>query len=193
MSLIAFQDDPNQVSGRALWSISPDQRNRNHLRPQDLSALIDWLAKSPPAVLNPDLSRIGAAGFSTGGFSVLATACLRASKLWFDDYCDANRGKLDCGWHQQAGLDLASLPQSALEASNLDPRIRTVAAMDPALSQAFQTASAQNISVPTLILNMGVPGPMPPLNAAALGATIPDAGHSYIRVPVISSLGMNVA
>lgn len=176
--IVVAPDHPGSTSGDS----DPATTLQLHLRPQDLSGLIDWLAQTPPAGLNPDLSRIGVVGFSMGGFSALATAGLRASKQRFVDYCDTNRGKLDCGWYQAAGVDLTSLPQTAFNASNLDRRIRAVAAIDPALTQAFQSESAENIAVPTLILNLGSPDTMPPvMDAAALAAAISDANHAYIK------------
>jgi predicted dienelactone hydrolase len=117
-----------------------------------------------------------------GGFSVLSASGLRASKQRFVDYCTANAGKLDCGWYQDAGLDLATLDQPAFEASNLDPRVLATVAVDPALSQAFDPASAQMITTPTLILNLGTKEEIPAaMNAAALAHLIPRA--SYAEIP----------
>lgn len=94
---------------------------------------------------------------------------------------DANRGNLYCGWHQQADLDLSSLPQPAFEASDNDARVRAVAAIDPALSQAFQIERAENIAGPTFILNLGSPDRLPPvMDATALAAAIPDANHASL-------------
>ena len=168
-------------SGSTSGDSDPATTLQLQLRPQDLSALIDWLAATPPAGLHPDLTRIGSVGFSMGGFSVLAASGLRASKSRFTDYCTANAGKLDCGWYQDGGIDLAALDQTQFEASNLDPRIRTVVAIDPALPQAFQTDSAKTITIPTLILNMGLPGTVPPaIDASTLASLIPGSTHTYI-------------
>ena len=175
--IVVAPDHPGSTSGGSDPAIT---LNLQH-RPHDLSALIDWLAATPPAGLHPDLTRIGSVGFSMGGFSVLAGSGLRASKSRFTDYCTANAGKLDCGWYQQGGIDLAALDQTVFEASSLDPRIRAVMAIDPALPQAFQPDSAKTITIPTLILNMGRPGTVPPATDASTPASlIPGSAHAYI-------------
>jgi predicted dienelactone hydrolase len=175
--IVVAPDHPGSTSGDS----DPATTLNLQLRPHDLSALIDWLAVTPPAGLHPDLTRIGSVGFSMGGFSVLATSGLRASKQRFVDYCTTNAGKLDCGWYQQSGIDLTALDQTTFEAPSLDPRIRAVVAIDPALPQAFQPDSAKTITVPTLILNMGLPGTvLPAMDASALAQTIPTANHAYI-------------
>jgi predicted dienelactone hydrolase len=175
--IVVAPDHPGSTSGDS----DPATTLQLQLRPHDLSALINWLATTPPAGLHPDLTRIGSVGFSMGGFSVLAASGLRASKQRFVDYCTANAGKLDCGWYQDGGVDLYALDKTTFEASNLDRRIRTTVAIDPALPQAFDPSSAKSITIPTLILNMGLPGTMPAaMDALTLAQSIPTATHAYI-------------
>ncbi|MBV2359864.1 hypothetical protein KUH32_08765 [Thalassococcus sp. CAU 1522] len=151
-------------------------------RPADMSALLDHLAANPPMGVTPDMTRVAALGFSLGGHSVLSLAGLRVSKSMFIDYCEANAGKIDCGWMQSAGVDFATIDQARYEQSNRDPRIKAVVAVDPALPQAVPDAGTADISTRTLIINLGQPGDVPAaMRADALADRIDGAQYQSIE------------
>jgi predicted dienelactone hydrolase len=130
-------------------------------RANDLKAVLDFIAKTPPLGLQPDMERVASFGFSLGGFSALSVAGIQVSKAQFIDYCAKNAGILDCGWMQKAGVDFSAIDQTLYEQSNRDPRISVTVAVDPALPLAMTSASLQSQTLPTLIINLGEPNTIP--------------------------------
>lgn len=55
-------------------------------RPQDLSAALDFIEKTPPFGIRVDPARVGVMGYSLGGFSGLSLSGVRLSKQAFIDY-----------------------------------------------------------------------------------------------------------
>lgn len=72
-------------------------------RPADLSAVIDHSLQGGLGDVQIDPTRIGAIGFSLGGYSVLGDAGARVTKQGYIDYCDAYSGMMDCGWLTAGG------------------------------------------------------------------------------------------
>lgn len=95
--------------------------------------MLDWLEAAPLDGFDADLSTVASVGFSLGGHSALAMSGLRASKARFIVYCDANRGKVDCGWLQDGGVDFAQIDAVRYEADMSDARVTHTIAIDPAL------------------------------------------------------------
>lgn len=151
-------------------------------RPDDLTALLDWIAAEPPVGLTADMAQVGVLGFSLGGHSALALAGLRVSKDLFIDYCEANAGKIDCGWMQAAGVDFTAIDRDQYEASHADPRVKAVVAVDPALPQAVPEGGAGEITARTLIFNLGEVETVPPAMRAD-GVAGQIAGASFDAVP----------
>lgn len=166
-------------------------------RPQDLSALLDFLLQEQPLGLNGDAARVAALGFSLGGHSALSLGGLTVSKQMFIDYCDANKGLWDCGWMQAAGVDFQTIDTARYEASYRDPRVGTVVAVDPALPQAVPDSGAASLQAEVLLVNLGqqVPEAMRvDTLASRLGASysaIADAWH-FSFLPECSRLGQLV-
>ncbi len=151
--IVAAPDHPGTTSGDS----DPFQTVKVWERPQDLSAVLDYLASNSNSGLKPDMNRVGVVGFSLGGFSALSISGVRVSKAQFIDYCNANRGQLDCGWMQAAGVDFNIIDRERYEQSNLDHRIKATVAVDPALPAAIVKQSLATIDRPTLIINLGDP------------------------------------
>jgi predicted dienelactone hydrolase len=133
-------------------------------RARDLSALVSLLLQDALLGVHIDSTRIGAAGFSLGGFSVLA---LSGAHLPPDDWqtrCALEPETPWCTLPPEAPFtlqDIDSLARSdaAFQAararglqSALDPRIAAVFAMAPALVPAVDTLSLRAISVPVHVL-----------------------------------------
>jgi len=124
-------------------------------RPDDFTAILDFFEKTPPLDLQVDMTRVGAVGFSLGGYTVLGLAGARVSKQKYIDYCVKTPELLDCLWYRAAGVDLKSIDGEKFEQSNLDDRIKTSVAIDPGLAQAFIVESLEKLHSPVLIVNLG--------------------------------------
>jgi predicted dienelactone hydrolase len=157
-------------------------------RAKDLSSLIDLLIAQPTFGPRIDTSRIGAAGFSLGGFTVIEVAGGLGELSRYQDFCNSPRKDGMCSDPPESpGLlakatDLAKTDpdfQSALrEAANShrDPRIRAVFAIAPALGPAFSVESLEKILIPAAIVagtaDINVP---PDTSAKFFAAHIPSA------------------
>jgi predicted dienelactone hydrolase len=175
----------------------PHQTVKIWERPDDLTALLDWISATAPQGLVPDMSRVAALGFSLGGHSALALAGEPVSKTLFIDYCDRNAGKVDCGWMQAAGVDFTAIDATLYDASHKDPRVAAVVAVDPALPQAVTPSGTQDITAKAMILNLGEIETVPEaMRADALAdriiaaeyAAIPGAWH-FSFLPECSAMG----
>ncbi|OYU16969.1 MAG: dienelactone hydrolase [Rhodobacteraceae bacterium PARR1] len=151
-------------------------------RTADLSATLDRLLTNPPTGLRIDATNITSAGFSLGGHSALALGGARLSKAAFIAYCDQANDQFDCGWMSAAGVDFSTIDAARYEADLSDPRITGVIAIDPALTPAMTPISLNQVTRPTLILNLGTSDTLPlALNAAPAAARIHNA--SYTALP----------
>ncbi len=135
-------------------------------RADDLSAVLTDLLHDPvfgPAI---DPHRIGAAGHSAGGETVIAMAGGRFNRPLLMSYCasaasqgdgtceprDAIRqsiADIDALAHKDAAVS-ASLQRS--HASHKDARVRAVFAMAPAMGPAFEPADLKDVDIPVAIV-----------------------------------------
>lgn len=149
-------------------------------RAADLTALVDHIIAGTdgPRI---DATRVGALGFSLGGYSALGVSGVRLSKVAFIDYCDRNAGLVDCGWMQAAGVDFDAIDQTRYEGDYRDPRISAVAVIDPALPQAMTEPSLKGLEPAALIINLGTLAEIPEaMRADAVAKTMPDALYRTI-------------
>jgi len=133
-------------------------------RATDLSTILDQLLADSTFGPRIDSKRVGAAGFSLGGLTVIETAGGIAEISRYQDFCESPKADGMCGDPVEfPGLsakiaDLAKSDpafQAALAGaakSHRDPRIRAIFAMAPALGPAFDPASFAKISIPTQIV-----------------------------------------
>jgi predicted dienelactone hydrolase len=115
-------------------------------RPPDLSLLLSYLLEDPRWNVSIDASRIGAAGFSSGGYTVIALAGAIYELGRMQSYCAGERRGADC--------DLAPMlsgPESEASASLKDSRVRAVFSMAPAVGPAITPESLAGISIPISI------------------------------------------
>lgn len=112
-------------------------------RPAALSRLIDFMLKSWDGRGAIDPARIGAFGFSSGGFTVLAAAGGKPDFSLIGPHCASHPRYYDCQLlARQAPGDQAATPIVA------DPRIRALVVAAPALGFTFaQGLSAVKIPV----------------------------------------------
>jgi predicted dienelactone hydrolase len=170
--------EPYTVQGFSLW----------WKRAEDLSRVLDGMLADPEFGPRIDRQRIGAAGFSLGGYTMMALAGGITSIAQFDAFCQERQGQGSCKMPPEfpdlRERSLALAKNDATYAAALgddgksyrDPRIRAVLAMAPALGPAFTPASLAAIGLPVAIV-AGESDPIVPIaeNAKRYAATIPHA------------------
>jgi predicted dienelactone hydrolase len=171
------------VPGFALW----------WLRARDLSALIDGMLADPTFGPRLDPARIGAAGHSLGGYSVIAIAGGITSLAHFREFCASSAADKTCRSPPEfpdlrAKIVALAKSDPAFRAaweedgrSSRDARVHAVFAMAPALGQAFVPASLAEIDIPVAIVAGAAEGIVPVRsNAQFLAATIPHASLTIL-------------
>jgi predicted dienelactone hydrolase len=119
-------------------------------RPKDLSFLIDYFLSDSEWSSLIDESRIYAAGFSAGGFSVLGLAGAKYSFEKMSEFCRRNPNDADCAIVQ--GLDLSEIDTSDANVDYMDSRVRAVLAMAPAVGRGVVQDSLRKIDIPVHIV-----------------------------------------
>jgi len=176
------------VAGTTLW----------WLRAADLSRTIDGVLASPRFGPRIDHDRIGAAGFSLGGYTVLVLAGVRSDVTRLDAYCAANPASPSC-----SGVATPTIPDIAVRARMLaasdasyraavaenakphpDTRVRAVFAIAPALGPAIVPASFGEVKIPVSIVD-GMADSIVPVEESAIpdALAIPNATLSIFPRP----------
>jgi predicted dienelactone hydrolase len=177
--------DGNTVPGATLW----------WLRARDLSAVIDAMLKDPIFGPRIDSQRIGAAGHSAGGYTVIELAGGITSRAHFLAACATPEADKQCapppefpGLAAEVGAmtknDPAYRAASEQVRSYRDPRVRAVLAMAPGLADAFLPESLVHIDIPVAIV-AGAADEIVPVkrNAKFLAAKIPHAQLTILPAP----------
>lgn len=152
----------------------------------DLRVVLDQLLEDPtfgPAI---DRDRIGAAGFSLGGTTVLWLAGARLDRAHLQRNAPPIPPAMAPAIErllQLPGQNTAAREaQARAERSHRDPRIRSVFALGPAMGFGFTAAGLRGIDMPVRIL-VGRDDPVtPPAGNARVFAT-GIAGADYIELP----------
>lgn len=133
-------------------------------RARDITALLDLLLSDDVWGRRIDPTRIGAGGFSLGGYTVAALAGARTDLSRFAAFCASDARDATCDPQPefpQAEAAFRALVESDPEiAAEIrlagddyeDPRIVSFAALAPAPIQAFSAASLEAIDRPMLVL-----------------------------------------
>jgi predicted dienelactone hydrolase len=163
-------------------------------RAHDMSALLDLLLADPTVGPRIDPKRVGAAGFSLGGLTVIELAGGIAEFSRYQDFCKSPKADGMCvDTIEYPGLlakvtALAKTDPATQVAfaenskSHRDPRIRAVVAMAPALGPAFSPDSLAKISIPTQIVAGSVDTVVPiETSAKFFAAKIPGAQLSILQ------------
>jgi predicted dienelactone hydrolase len=116
-------------------------------RPEQLERLINFMLESWPAHAQLDPMRIGAFGFSNGGFTVLVAAGGVPDLARTTGYCEVHPAHDLCRALKAAGVSPGSIvvPPHAWVA---DPRIRAIVVAAPAFGFAFDRAGLASVRVP---------------------------------------------
>jgi predicted dienelactone hydrolase len=145
-------------------------------RPRQLKLLADYLLKNWPqhAVLDP--ARIGAFGFSAGGFTVLAAAGGEPQLAVMQEHCRAHPTFEDC-------QIMAQHPQSFGQKIvwTHDSRIRAVVSAAPAIGFAFGKQGLAAVRVPVQLWRAAEDDVLPhPFYAEAVRLTLPKAPETHV-------------
>lgn len=112
-------------------------------RPRHLSRAIDYVLTEWPGRRRVDPRRIGAFGFSAGGFTVLVAAGAVPDLTRVAGHCRANPHFFDCGIAAKAPLQLARFISWSHE-----PRLRAIAVAAPALGFTFEPQALRRVTLP---------------------------------------------
>lgn len=161
-------------------------------RARDLTTLIDMLSRDRDFGRVVDIRRVGAAGYSLGGYTVIEIAGGRTDPALFQDFC-RSEGTEGCAAPPEFPDLFARWPELAAKSpafrrsvsqagrSYRDPRIRAVFAIAPALGPAFIPDSLGRISIPVAIV-AGTDDRIVPAgsNAQRLAKLIPRASLTFL-------------
>lgn len=149
-------------SGNTYDTVQPEFFLRVWERPQDLSFVLNELLRDPAYREIIDRERIGALGFSLGGYSVLTLAGAAMDLDALYRFADTEEGKKENTIHELPGL--LHYMQEAATRERLtalfhrapplrDARIKAVVALAPAIGQSFMNAQqCVQVTAPTLII-----------------------------------------
>lgn len=156
-------------------------------RPLDISFVLTQLLRDNDFANSIDSTRIGAAGFSLGGYTVIALAGGKLDWTALTKFFKSPHGKDEVNVPEMPGLiDLIDKPEIkkgfAAAPSLHDKRIKSIFAMSPAAGQGFPTKqNLSQVSIPTYIVTVGGDKIAPPnTNAAHYAKLIPRAGYALI-------------
>ncbi len=172
-------------------------------RARDMSAVISAVLTDSTFRDRIDTTRIGAAGFSLGGYTVIELAGGRTDLGGLAEQCRSKRNPTLCDAppeYPNLLADLAQLGSNRRFAGSLahaadsyrDPRIRSVFVIAPAQGGAFTAASLSDVHIPVSIVVGGSDSIAPSATNAELFAsriagatlqTIPLAGHYTFLSP----------
>jgi predicted dienelactone hydrolase len=164
-----------------------------------LVAVIDHMASrwSPGAI---DATRIGAFGFSTGGFTVLTAAGGVPDLSRIGPHCAANPGLYDCRLRAAAGRDAPAAEAGPVvpPAFAQDGRLRALVIAAPALGFTFAPAGLVAVTMPVQLWQAEDDVILPPrLYAEPVRAALPRtpefhsvarAGHFDFMAPCSAAL-----
>ncbi|HMF68452.1 MAG TPA: alpha/beta fold hydrolase, partial [Phyllobacterium sp.] len=152
------------------------------LRPADLTATLNTLEKEAFLEKHLDMDRVGALGFSAGGYTALAVAGVLMNPQLLAAYCDTTqRNPYMCRWAKRSGVDLHTMDLQPAGRDNSDKRIRSVVAIDPGLTDIMTPRSVANVSIPVDLINLGRSDEiMPTLQASEIAKTIKDARYTTV-------------
>lgn len=146
-------------------------------RARDLTTMIDMLLRDKQFGQLIDPKRIGAAGFSLGGYTVIEIAGGRTDPSRFRNFCRSVQAEgcvdppefpdLFARWAELEATDQSFRRAGSQSGrSYRDPRVRAVFAIAPALGPAFIPESLRRIAIPVAIV-AGTVDPIVPIGSNA--------------------------
>ena len=119
-------------------------------RPQQLQTLISYMLQDWPQHELLDINRIGAFGYSNGGFTVLVAAGGVPDLRKIGPYCRIHPGQDLCVALKGANVDIAHLYKGVPASYGwaADPRIKAVVIAAPAFAFTFTRDGLTNVHIP---------------------------------------------
>ena len=161
-------------------------------RATDLSEMLDGVLADPLLGARIDTARIGAVGFSLGGYTVLELAGARTDLKRFQDFCASPAADAIChppemkripgGPVKPASFSPATTASMARSGDSYrDARIKAVFAIAPALGEAFGTHAFASVDIP-ISLTAGTNDPIAPIatNIERIASLMPGAKVSMV-------------
>lgn len=186
--------------GDRFGDVSDDARLAAWRRPPDLSFVLSRLFEDPTLGRRIDRRRVGAAGHSSGGFTVLQLAGARFRPADMLAYCKRAEAGPDCALIE--GADLSAIPDRWDAGKRYrDRRVAAVLALAPVLGPGLTAKSLRQVTIPVGIVASRTDELVPfDLNAGrdarliprAQLTVVPDAGH-FVFMPVCSEAGRFIA
>lgn len=112
-------------------------------RAPQVSALISYMVEDSAQAAAIDPDRIGAFGFSAGGFTVLSLAGGHSDPQAILDHCAAHPAFFVCTLIAPEGLDIPNWRPEAY-----DPRVKAIVAAAPGFGFAFSDESLRGVHIP---------------------------------------------
>lgn len=146
--------EPYTTQGFSLW----------WERASDLSDVLDAMLNDAQFSQHIDRDRIGAAGFSLGGYAVLELAGARTNRAALIRFCTSKDADAICHPPEMhdivervKGLEKANDPEVAASLAHAgdsyrDPRVKAVFVIAPGLGEAFTQDDLREIIIPVQIL-----------------------------------------
>ena len=173
-------------------------------RAKDLSLVLEHLLNDAQFGPHIDQARIGAAGFSLGGYTVLALAGATLSRQQRQAYCQTAETAASCALPPEAAFTEADIAQllatdARFSAANagfdgryLDARVRAFYALAPVMGESMTASSLAAIALPVRVVvgaadRQALPAISPkPIANAISGATyweLDDVSHYTFLSP----------
>ena len=114
-------------------------------RPAQLRRLIDYILTEWPNHSHIDSRRVGAFGFSAGGFTVLAAAGGVPDLAKVAPFCDAHPTAYECQLRNQVTTTPTQVPASTWFR---DRRIKAAVVAAPALGYTFDYSGLEHVQIP---------------------------------------------
>ena len=162
-------------------------------RPGDLATALDTVSSDPSLGPHLDPGRLGAAGFSAGGFTTLVEAGARVDPDRFQKFCDAHPDDGVCAPQKEFQFSRADAeaffakPAGALERAHAKddlsiPGVRAAFVMAPAIVQSLDPESLERMHLPMRILLGDADKVAPPAtNGEVAAVMIPGAKLTVLR------------
>ena len=169
--------EPMTVAGAALWWD----------RAEDLRIALDAIARDRTVGPHADLSRVGVAGFSAGGYTSLMAAGARIEPWRFIQFCTTHPDDDMCKPQPELAVTredfdkLLKRPEIKAELAHASDdhsiaQVRAVFVMAPALVQALRPASLEALAAPVQIMVGDADTTAPAVtNAVVAARLIPNA------------------
>jgi len=168
-------------------------------RPKQLSQLVTYMLGQWSGRAAIDGDRVGAFGFSAGGFTVLAAAGARPDLRRIGPHCAAHPDFFDCSLIATHPITASAIPTDW----SADRRLKAIAVAAPALGFAFDRAGLAGVTIPVQLWRATEDQILPhPFYAEAVAAAlpsppdyhlVPNAGHFDFLAPCSAAMKEQLA